>query len=321
MHLVLVRHAQSANNVIEAEHGESPTFFASRAVDPALSPLGEAQAAALGACLGAQLRATAAARGARVRLACSTMRRTMQTAEPLSVALGIRCEVWPDVFEQGGFYDSSSGRAAPRAGPTRADVEARYPAYDASRLPEATAATDKEKGAQAAARAERVADELRALAAADADDARPELLVLVSHCDFIGLLTRALLLGAGAAPSYWDLNNTALVHIALLRARKRGKGGGGAFRARLLCWNRSEHLTDAIRSGIAWKNLPGCEGAAAWARFGDGGSGLASTVGDEAACVAVAARARERESARALAAAAIGFALGVVLASARARRK
>ena len=136
--------------------------------------------------------------------------------------------------------------------------------------------------------------------------------MLVSHCDFIGLLTRALLLGAGAAPSYWDLNNTALVHIALLRARKRGKGGGGAFRARLLCWNRSEHLTDAIRSGIAWKNLPGCDKARprglARAR---GGSGGASTVGDEAACVAVAARARERASARALAAAPIGFALGV----------
>ena len=119
-----------------------------------------------------------------------------------------------------------------------------------------------------------------------------------------------------------DMRMAALVHIALVRARKRGKGGsGGALRARLLCWNRTEHLTDATRSGIAWKNLPGCEGAAAWARLGEGGSGLAPAVGDEAACVAVAARARERERKRALAAAAIGFALGVVLASARARRK
>ena len=193
MHLVLIRHAQSANNVIEAEHGESPTFFASRAVDPPHSPLGEAQAAALGECFGAQL-ARPPPRAARARLACSTMRRTMQTAEPLSVALGIRCEVWPEVFEQGGFYDSSSGRAAPRAGPTRADVEARYPAYDASRLPESTAATTRRARGGRARRARR--GELRALASSDADDARPELLVLVSHRDFIGLLTRALLFGA-----------------------------------------------------------------------------------------------------------------------------
>lgn len=48
----------------------------------------------------------------------------------------------------------------------------------------------------------------------------------------------------------------------------------GCGKVRLLHWNRSDHLIESLRSGIAWKNMPGCEGAAGWARHGEGGSGL-----------------------------------------------
>ena len=54
MHLILIRHGQSASNVKEAEHGEGATFRKLRVVDPPLSPLGEAQADALAAHFGAQ---------------------------------------------------------------------------------------------------------------------------------------------------------------------------------------------------------------------------------------------------------------------------
>eukprot|EP00966_Prymnesium_polylepis_P230984 5345434-Prymnesium_polylepis.1 len=40
MHVVLVRHGQSENNVIEQAHGESDAFFSKRSIDPPLSALG-----------------------------------------------------------------------------------------------------------------------------------------------------------------------------------------------------------------------------------------------------------------------------------------
>ena len=60
MHILLVRHGQSTNNVIEAELGDCPEFYQRRVVDPALSSLGERQAAALARHVGAQLRQCAA---------------------------------------------------------------------------------------------------------------------------------------------------------------------------------------------------------------------------------------------------------------------
>ena len=59
----------------------------------------------------------------------------------------------------------------------------------------------------------------------------------------------------------------------------------------LLYWNRSEHLTDELRSGIAWKNMPGASAAAEWARVGEGGSGLVGKY-EEEAVVRVAALSR-----------------------------
>ena len=102
MHLILIRHGQSASNVKEAGHGEGATFRKLRVVDPPLSPLGEAQADALAAHLGAQLAATTAAgSGCGVRLACSTMVCALRTAAPLAAALGLQCEVWPGIPNPG----------------------------------------------------------------------------------------------------------------------------------------------------------------------------------------------------------------------------
>ena len=55
MHLLLVRHGQSMNNVIEAEVGGGEDFLRRRSIDPPLSTLGRSQADALGLHLGAQV--------------------------------------------------------------------------------------------------------------------------------------------------------------------------------------------------------------------------------------------------------------------------
>lgn len=251
MHILLVRHGQSLNNVIEAELGDCPEFYQRRAIDPALSRLGERQAAALGRHLGAQLKA-AAAQG-RVTLVCSSMMRAMQTAEPLAAAIGVAPLVRPDLVERCGFFAvDAAGTQLAQPGPTSADIRRRFPTYDVSRLSSASEPC-LETVAEARTRAAVVAAELKSLAIGAAP---PELLVLVAHADFIGMLARAILAPADAPPSapaesavqqpsepYFDLNNTATVHLAL---QPNG-------RVRLLHWNRSgaqRHLPSLPRSTL-----------------------------------------------------------------------
>ena len=47
-HVILVRHGQSENNVIESEVGDTPEFYTRRSIDPKLSALGHQQAFLLG---------------------------------------------------------------------------------------------------------------------------------------------------------------------------------------------------------------------------------------------------------------------------------
>ena len=178
MHILLVRHGQSTNNVIEAEVGDCPDFYQRRQVDPPLSSLGEQQAAALGRHLGAQL-ATSATQG-RVHLACSCMARAMQTVSPLSTALGVDPLVRPDCVERHGFFsEDKTGTRTEQPAPTCDDVLRRFPKYDVSRLAsEPRLSGSVETLAEARARAARVAAEL--LATARGTEA-PELLVMVAH--------------------------------------------------------------------------------------------------------------------------------------------
>ena len=319
-HLLLVRHGQSTNNVIEAQLGDCPEFYQRRVVDPPLSALGLAQAEALGRHLGPQLRA-AAAQG-RVRVVCSSMKRAMQTAQPLAGWLDARPLVRPDCVERCGFFSvDAAGTQVAQHGPTGADVLECFPTFDASLL-SASAEPTLETVADARVRAARVAAELLATARsgswhAPQDLEAPELLVLVAHADFIGMLVRAILdptragvpveESAAEQPKepYYDLNNTATVHLALLPSG----------RVRLLHWNRSDHLVESLRSGVAWKNMPGCATAAEWARHGEGGSGL-RPLGEEARTVAAP---EQQPRWPALAAAALAGVLVALLASRSAR--
>jgi len=282
LHVILVRHGQSINNVVEAEVGDTPEFYARRSTDPTLSALGHQQATLLGSRLGEQLREMAAA--GKVQLTCSTMQRALQTAYPLAMALRQSVQVNPELVERHGFFRStdvsSTGAKAARipvAGPDREGIAKRFPSYDVALVPRLAEAMAEDE-AMAEERAGRGAAALHAEAYHDGAE---RIVVIVSHCDFLGHLARALLTlnprAADQIPSYFDLNNCATVHIALMRGGGGGKAAGKAKMgtaggARLLHWNRTDHLAELLRSGIAWRNVTG-QGAT-WARHGEGGTGM-----------------------------------------------
>jgi len=272
MHLLLVRHGQSENNLLEAAHGAGEAFYEKRSIDPPLSKLGEQQALLLGKRLGAQLKASRQ----RLRLVCSSMKRAMQTVQPLALALQLSVTVHPDIHEVQGFF------GAPNAhGPGRDQIQKQFPGFDATLVPED--GQGSETNAEAHARANRVIQLLRTWA----QSADEEIVVIVSHNDFISLLGRLLLLpGSGVAgakdqkkveehmpeemfrDSYWPMNNTGISHF-ILGVRPPAK----AYQVDtyLLYWNRSDHLGEKQRSGIQFKNVGFSQGAE-WARVGKGGS-------------------------------------------------
>lgn len=136
LHIILVRHGQSENNVLEAECASPAAYNELRSSDPPLSAIGHQQATLLGARLGAQL-CEAAAKG-QVELRCSTMARALQTAQPLARVLGQPVLVDPELVEKWGFFEEHTGEgSAVRqriaiSGPRRREIANRYPAYNVS---------------------------------------------------------------------------------------------------------------------------------------------------------------------------------------------
>jgi len=274
MHLLLVRHGQSSNNMIEAAYGAGAAFNAQRVVDPELSDMGQRQAELLGRCLGAQL-GVIATKG-HVRLMCSSMTRAMQTIRPLARKLAMQPAVCPDVFECKGFFCLTAGTVR---GKGRNDLQAEFAEFNVQLVPPEGEAG--ENCSDSVARARKMAKKLRDLAAADG--ASEDIVVLVSHNDFIGLLARELLVPSGAVfttdsnepeqlfhESYWPMNNTGISHFVL---EVRPPLGAYPVSVYLLYWNRSDHLPEELRSGVQFKNI-GFTGAAEWARVGQGGSSL-----------------------------------------------
>lgn len=277
MHVLLVRHGQSENNILEAAHGSGEAFYGKRSIDPPLSKLGHQQAELLGRRLGAQLKGSKH----RLRLLCSSMKRAMQTVQPLASALQLPVTVHPDVHEVQGFFGAPDAR-----GLERIQIQEQFPGFDAALVPEN--GQGSETCAEAYARAKRVVQLLRTWP----QNAEEEIVVIVSHCDFIGLLGRLLLVfgsgPAGVGPgdqinssaehfaeemfcdSYWSMNNTGISHFIL---GARPPQGAYPVDSYLLYWNRSDHLAEHQRSGIQFKNI-GFSQAAEWARVGQGGSDL-----------------------------------------------
>jgi 2,3-bisphosphoglycerate-dependent phosphoglycerate mutase len=109
MELYIIRHGQSTNNVSMIYDAKD------READPPLTELGQKQAAKVAEYLSngenfdhwveRKLEERETMQGFGItRLLCSPMLRTLQTVLPISKALNLQPEVWPDLHEHGGLH-------------------------------------------------------------------------------------------------------------------------------------------------------------------------------------------------------------------------
>jgi broad specificity phosphatase PhoE len=139
--VLLIRHGQSANNVLAESQGHDyATYMAGRNPEPPLSEIGQRQAQLLAEWLGA-----AAARPRLEtdrliwvmkehpidRLFVSPMLRALQTALPISRALKLEPQVWVDIHEHGGVFTGNPhlGNVVSYGGVTRAQITADFAHY------------------------------------------------------------------------------------------------------------------------------------------------------------------------------------------------
>ena len=145
MKLLLVRHAESANNALDRQDLDPDVYWSSREADPALSERGQRQAEELAAALRAGIRVGDITGGAAdgpdetlsiERVYCSAMKRSVETA----VALATACQALPvsvivESHEVGGLFhegsegevedgvDAAAAKPVACAGPGRSDIE------------------------------------------------------------------------------------------------------------------------------------------------------------------------------------------------------
>ena len=216
MQLYIIRHAQSTNNALDDPRD--------RDRDPLLTDLGERQAQILARYLSAGVELVPAGSSSNghgqtgfgfTRLYCSAMWRAMQTAEPVSRALGLTPQVWTEIHEHGGIYlDHQDERGlVGYPGVTRQEIGAAFPHYV---VPEDV--TDRgwwnrgfEDWPACHARAKRVAETLRAWAADDEPDAAR--VAIISHGGFVDALLKALFNQSADRGLFYYHYNTAISRI------------------------------------------------------------------------------------------------------------
>jgi broad specificity phosphatase PhoE len=158
--MILLRHGQSEFNLHFTATKRDPGI-----ADPRLTPLGQAQAEAAAK--------TLQAKGIK-RILASPYTRALQTAEPLSRALGLKVDVHPGIRERFHFTcDIGSPRAA---------LAAAWPTHDFAHLDETWWPTETET-------AESVEERAAAFRAEMRDTDLWQHTVVVSHWAFILALT------------------------------------------------------------------------------------------------------------------------------------
>jgi len=238
MQLYIIRHAESTNNALADQRY--------RVADPLLTETGLRQAEILAQHLAhgngrfpnemglrtpSNNPAGASGEGYGItRLYCSPMRRALQTAAPVSRALGLKPEIWIEIHEYGGIWldhgDAGGIRGYP--GITRAEIEAEFPGYEA---PEGVTERGWWRWAQEEpemflARTGWVIETLHSWAA------RGERVAIITHGAFIDGLLNTLLKVGRVQPVYYHHDNTG---ITLIDFRRNGK-----LSIRFL--NRLDHL-------------------------------------------------------------------------------
>jgi 2,3-bisphosphoglycerate-dependent phosphoglycerate mutase len=218
MELYLIRHGQSANNILVDQR--------TRVADPALTEIGRRQAEMLAHHLAAATDTTdlpAVSFGYRkvsqhngpgygiTRLFSSPMWRSLATAQPVGRALGLSVEVWVNIHEIGGIYLEEATGFVGYGGKTRQELLDEYPGYV---LP--AAITDRgwwmeslETDLARRARAYTVAAQLRGWAA-EGNDQR---IAMVSHGGFLNDLLKALLDIPLGRTGFLQHCNTAISHL------------------------------------------------------------------------------------------------------------
>lgn len=210
MILYLIRHGQSANNLLAEQLKEQPeslpfeTYMSQRVAEPPLTELGEKQAKRLGAY----------AKGMTIsRLYCSPMLRTMQTIQPLAESLKRDPTVWIDLHEHGGVFlrPGPNAEAVGYPGLNRAEMSEMFPGYRLDGISDdGWWQGDEEDLASCCARAVRVAEELHRMAGELEED---ESIAAVSHGTFMDSLLKALLGRLPGNEFYFNHHNTGVTRV------------------------------------------------------------------------------------------------------------
>lgn len=229
MQLLLLRHAESMNNLIATQHA-FPDYMRLRSPDPAITERGVVQADALAQHLQQVDYGI-------TDIFVSPMLRALQTARPTVRALGLVPRMWIAIHEDGGVFTGDPdvpGSVNGYPGLTRTDFARDHPEFQL--VDEITDdgwwTAGWEDRAACHARAIRVAADLVHRADAERADGTASVVALVSHGTFLDALIKALFGHLPDERHHYFLNNTAL---SLLDFSRPG-------RIRLAFLNRTAHL-------------------------------------------------------------------------------
>ncbi len=202
MDIVLIRHAQSANNLIWAQTGTA----VGRVPDPGLTPLGHRQAVAVAGALAPQGRYAAATPTV---LYASLMSRAVLTAAPIAAALDLPVHGHAEIFEVGGPVDWSGHEHEPRRAHPGAGRVALAELSDRLVLPSSAGADGWWPGPVEveSAAADRAARAVGGLV--ERHGGTDAVVGLVTHGLFSQFLIRALL-GIGSMAGWVDVLNTSV---------------------------------------------------------------------------------------------------------------
>jgi broad specificity phosphatase PhoE len=222
MKLFIIRHAQSANNLLGERLGYD-AYMEQRNPEPPLTELGLRQAALLAEhCTSnshPERKQEAERSGyAFTHLYCSPMLRTLQTAWPLSQVTGLKPQVWIDLHEQGGIFQGnphSERGVVSHPGLSCRELQERFPGYT---MPAEVTEQGWWFGGYEAmdgchARAAKVAQTLRRWAG----DMAAERVALICHGTFAEALIRALLALPADHRTFYSHYNTAITRIDFLQ--------------------------------------------------------------------------------------------------------
>jgi broad specificity phosphatase PhoE len=273
--LLLLRHAQSENNHLEADDGVNAAArnglnaAARRQADPMLSALGVAQSAECGRWIAEQW-------GTRIsHIHVSPMTRTLLTAAPLVRALpDVPASLHTDAFECGGCFNGPHKDE----GHGHAKAWGRNVSEIRELIPSISLADVGERGwwrggfepeSESRARAARVCEWAWQQVPADApaDDAEPAVVVLVTHGLFMNVLLQAFfgMAGGDGTISASFLSANAAIWMVELRIspspEPKARAGLAPTRSlAVLAAGRTDHIPPHLRSGHSLRGfkIPAC---------------------------------------------------------------